>query len=68
MVLKYLCGQYGSELVYYMVWPAKVNYHTFNAVIANHREAAEVNDALLVPVGEEWKDFLTLQAIFVLWF
>jgi hypothetical protein len=54
---KDLCDQYGAELVYYMVWPAKVNYHTFDAVIANHREAAEVNDALLAPVGEEWKDY-----------
>lgn len=53
---KELCDQYGAELVYYMVWPAKVNYHTFDAVIINHREAAEANGALLAPVGEVWKE------------
>ena len=53
---KDLCDQYGAELVYFMVWPARVNYQTFDAVIANHREAAEANDALLAPVGEVWKE------------
>lgn len=53
---KDLCDQYGADLVYFMVWPAKVNYFTFDAVIANHQDAAEANDAMLAPVGLVWKN------------
>ncbi|GAB4244585.1 MAG: hypothetical protein Tsb0034_22860 [Ekhidna sp.] len=54
-ILKKLCSESGAELVYYMVWPSRTYYHTFDGVIKNHREAAKANDALLCPVGEVWK-------------
>ena len=52
---KDLCETYGTKLVYYMVWPSVANFHTFEDVIKNHRDAAEANNALLSPVGEVWK-------------
>ena len=55
-LIKRLCAQSGSELVYLMVWPSRSYYHTFDGVIANHRTAAESNQAMLIPVGEVWKD------------
>ncbi len=50
-----LCKSNGAQLCYFMVWPAKQNYHTFDAVIKNHKDAATSNEALLLPVGEVWK-------------
>ncbi len=52
---KELCEAYGAELVYFMVWPAKRHYFTFDGVIANYTAAAEANHALLAPVGKVWK-------------
>lgn len=53
-----LSAKHGAKLAYYMVWPSKEYYHTFDAVIANHKEAAYVNQALLCPVGEKWKAYV----------
>ncbi|TAI49023.1 SGNH/GDSL hydrolase family protein [Flagellimonas allohymeniacidonis] len=53
---KQLCSKYGTELAYFMVWPSKRYYNTFAAVIANHRDASKVNNAILCPVGELWKN------------
>ena len=50
-----LCKQSKSKLVYFMVWPSRMHYTTFDKVIENHREAAAKNDAILCPVGEAWK-------------
>ena len=52
---KELCDTYGAKLAYYMVWPSRTYYYTFNGVIKNHRDAASINNALLCPVGEVWK-------------
>ncbi len=52
---KDLCETYDSKLVYFMVWPDRAYYHTFDDVIKNHRDASEANMALLSPVGEVWK-------------
>ncbi|SNT29378.1 Lysophospholipase L1 [Ekhidna lutea] len=52
-----LCQQNETELVFFMVWPSLTNYHTFEGVIKNHRDAAIENEALLCPVGEAWKDY-----------
>ena len=41
-----------------MVWPALKYYHTFNDVIKNYREAALINNAILLPVGEVWKTYI----------
>lgn len=38
-----------------MVWPSMTYYNTFDDVIKNHRDAARLNDAILIPVGEVWK-------------
>lgn len=45
-----------TKLVYFMVWPSLKYYQTFNEVIKNHRDAADLNNALLCPVGEVWKN------------
>ncbi len=50
-----LCRQSGAKMAYLMVWPSRSYYHTFSLVIKNHQLAAEENDALLIPVGEVWK-------------
>jgi len=50
-----LCKQTGTKLVYLMVWPSRSYYHTFDDVIDSHRNAAALNDAILCPVGEVWK-------------
>ncbi|MEP3390526.1 MAG: SGNH/GDSL hydrolase family protein [Reichenbachiella sp.] len=53
--IKELCDEYGGELAYYMVWPSRTYYHTFDGVIKNHEDAASLNEALLCPVGRVWK-------------
>ena len=53
--LKKICRQNNSQLVYFMVWPSRQYYHTFDGVIENYTEAAEKNDALLCAVGQNWK-------------
>lgn len=51
-----ICEQANAKLVFYMVWPAKVNLYTFEGVIANYRNAAEQTESILCPVGEVWKN------------
>jgi len=55
---KELCDEHESKLVFYMVWPARVNYHMFNGVIKNYTDAASANHALLCPVGAVWKEYM----------
>ncbi len=50
-----LCKAHGVKLAYYMVWPSRSYYHTFDGVIANYTAGAAANDALLCPVGQVWK-------------
>ena len=50
-----LCRANGVELAYFMVWPSRVYYHTFDRVIANYTSAASANGAILCPVGRRWK-------------
>ena len=51
-----LCRKNDVELAYFMVWPSRMYYHTFDEVIANYTAAANANNAILCPVGQEWKD------------
>lgn len=51
-----LCEQSGSKLAFYMVWPSRHYYHTFDGVIYNYNLAARSTDAILCPVGKVWKD------------
>ena len=50
-----LSGFNDAKLCYFMVWPSLTNYHTFDRVINNYKEAAAVNNAILIPVGAVWK-------------
>ena len=40
-----------------MVWPSLNYYHSFDGVIKNYRDASLINDAILLPVGEVWKNY-----------
>ncbi|CAL67608.1 conserved hypothetical protein [Christiangramia forsetii KT0803] len=50
-----LCKKNDVEMGYFMVWPSMAYFHTFDGVIKNYREAAEMHNALLFPAGEVWK-------------
>lgn len=52
---KDLCQKNSTRIGYFMVWPARDHYQTFDGVIANYREAAQIHNAILFPVGEVWK-------------
>jgi len=52
-----LSNSRGTQLAFFVVWPAKVNYHTFEGVIANYTEAASETNSLLCPVGHEFKRY-----------
>ena len=53
-----LCEQNNAKLCYFMVWPSISNYNTFDGVIKNHTDAASINNAILLPVGEVWKAYI----------
>ena len=53
-----LCKLNDTKLCYFMVWPSLNNYHTFDRVINNHKDAASINNSILLPVGEVWKDYI----------
>ncbi|MCE2994159.1 MAG: SGNH/GDSL hydrolase family protein [Cyclobacteriaceae bacterium] len=60
--IKTLCDQYDSKLVFFMVWPARANWHTFPGVINNYTEAATATQSILCPVGLEWKQYMESSA------
>lgn len=49
---------FNAKTAFYMVWPAKMYYSTFQGVINNYTEAAKVSGADLFPVGQVWKDYI----------
>jgi|SRR5690606_6402602 len=53
-----LCNKNTTKLCFFMVWPSLSNYHTFEGVIRNYKEAATINKAILFPVGEIWKSYI----------
>jgi hypothetical protein len=57
-LIKKLCDDHQAKLAFFMVWPAKVNYHMFPGVIANYTEAAKQTNSILCPVGEQWKAYM----------
>ncbi|PWI31718.1 hypothetical protein DI383_02560 [Flavobacteriaceae bacterium LYZ1037] len=61
--IKALCSKNGSQLIYFMVWPSKHYYTTFNGVIENHKLAAKTNNALLSPVGEIWQAYNNINGL-----
>jgi len=52
-----LCKLNNTKLCYFMVWPSLNYYHTFDGVIKNYKDAALINNSILLPVGEVWKDY-----------
>lgn len=53
-----LCKANNARLGFYMVWPARANYSTFEGVIKNYTDAATQFEAMLFPVGEVWKNHM----------
>ncbi|MCE7991948.1 MAG: hypothetical protein HEP71_08210 [Roseivirga sp.] len=53
-----LASSHQTKTAFYMVWPSKAYYYTFQGVIDNYTEAAKVSDADLFPVGHVWKDYI----------
>ncbi len=51
-----LCKNNNAKLCYFMVWPSLTYYQTFEGVIKNYSDAASINNAILCPVGEVWKE------------
>ncbi|WP_242118477.1 SGNH/GDSL hydrolase family protein [Aestuariivivens sediminicola] len=52
-----LCHVNDSKLCFFMVWPSLHYYHTFEDVIKNYKDAAALNNAILLPVGQVWRDY-----------
>lgn len=50
-----LCTASDTQLAFFMVWPSLTYYETFDGVIDNYTEAASLNNAILCPVGRNWK-------------
>ncbi|MBT8270250.1 MAG: SGNH/GDSL hydrolase family protein [Bacteroidia bacterium] len=57
-LIKELCDGVNTELAYFMVWPSLEYYYTFPGVILNYSDAAEMNNAILCPVGSHWKAYI----------
>lgn len=53
-----LCKLNDAKLCYFMVWPSLKYYYTFKDVIKNHKDAASINNSIILPVGEVWKDYI----------
>ena len=53
-----LCKLNEVKLCYFMVWPSLNYYHMFDDVIKNYKDAASVNNSILLPVGRTWKDYI----------
>lgn len=57
--IKEQCDKYKTKLVFFMVWPAYVNFSTFDGVIKNYTDAASATGSLLCSVGKTWKQHFT---------
>lgn len=53
-----ICEANGTQLAYFMVWPSIPRYFSFDGVIRNYTAGAEANQAVLIPVGQHWKDHI----------
>ncbi len=52
-----LCKANDTQLAYFMVWPSRTYYNSFDGVITNYTAGANANNAILCPVGKVWKDY-----------
>lgn len=57
-LIKELCDGSNTELAYFMVWPSLEYFYTFPGVILNYSDAAQMNNAILCPVGSHWKAYI----------
>lgn len=55
--IKTVCDASSASLGFYMVWPSRYYYRTFDGVIANYTEAAKTNQSMLFPAGVIWKAY-----------
>jgi hypothetical protein len=55
--IKALCVTHNTQLAFFMVWPAFVNFNNFDEVIKNYTDAAAITKSLLCPVGKVWKEY-----------
>ena len=53
-----LSNKYGSVVCFYMVWPSRQYFHTFDEVIESHKMAAKLTASRLIPVGEVWQQYI----------
>jgi lysophospholipase L1-like esterase len=53
--IKTLCDKHNSQLMFFVVWPARANAGMFDDVINNYTEAAHNTGSLLCPAGKIWK-------------
>ena len=53
-----LCNSNDTKLAFFMVWPSVPYYHTFDGVIINYTDAATLSNAILIPVGRNWKYYI----------
>lgn len=53
-----LCNNNDTKLAFLMVWPSVTNYYTFDGVITNYTDAATLSNAILIPVGRNWKYYI----------
>lgn len=53
-----LCEANNAKLAYLMVWPSITYYHSFDGVIMNYTAGARENNAILIPVGTYWKQYI----------
>ncbi len=61
--LSALCHEHHAQLAYFMVWPSRSFQQSFDGVIQNYRDAAQDNQAILCPVGEQWKKHIALTGL-----
>lgn len=50
-------GKSDTKLCYLMVWPPLSRNNSFDGVIDNYTRAAKVNQAVLIPVGKNWRSY-----------
>lgn len=50
------CNENSAKLAFFMVWPSRTYYSTFDGVIQNYTDAAAATNSILCPVGRVWKN------------
>lgn len=53
-----LSNKHGSVVCFYMVWPSRQYFQTFDDVIKSHKMAAKLSASKLIPVGEVWQEYI----------